>query len=124
MMAGVACAALTVFCVPVAAATDPQSPSAATPGSAAGQAVSAFYASRGGAPLWLKTGQVAAARELIGALRRAPLEGFASGPAPAAQAEALMARAQPGDAAALKTADRLLSSAWVQYVGALQTPPA
>ena len=35
-----------------------------------------------------------------------------------------MARARTGDAAALASADKLLSNAWVQYVGALQTPPA
>ncbi len=35
-----------------------------------------------------------------------------------------MARAGAGDPAALAAADRLLSSAWVQYVQALQTPPA
>ena len=42
----------------------------------------------------------------------------------AAQAEALLARAQVGDPAAVGAADRLLSAAWVQYVQALETPPS
>jgi len=125
MLAGAACAALTVLSVPVAAATNPQLPSAPAYNFAAEQAVSAFYAARGGAPLWLRGGaDSAAARELVGTLERASLDGLPSGPAIAAQAQALFARAQGGDPAALASADRLLSSGWVQYVEALQTPPA
>ena len=65
-----------------------------------------------------------AANELMGILQRAPLDGLASGPALALQAQSLAARASTGDAAALGQADRLLSTAWVMYVQALQTPPA
>src|SRR5207253_6267541 len=65
-----------------------------------------------------------AAREFIGILERAPLDGLPSGPALAAEAQALLARAQSGDSAALVQADRLLSTAWVLYAEALQTPPA
>lgn len=125
MLAGVACAALTVLSVPAVAATNPELPTAPAFNYAADQSVNAFYASRAGAPLWLRAGaDSAAARELIGALQRAPLDGMADGPAIAAQAQALLARAQVGDPAALQTADRLLTSGWVQYVEALQTPPA
>jgi L,D-transpeptidase YcbB len=86
--------------------------------------VSDFYASRGGAPLWLKAGaDSSGARELIGTLRRASLDGFASGPVLAGQAEGLIARARGGDSAALAGAEQLLSSAWVQYVTALRRPP-
>jgi murein L,D-transpeptidase YcbB/YkuD len=46
-----------------------------------------------------------------------------SGPGYAAQAQALIERAQNGDSSALAAADQLLSTAWVQYVEALQTPP-
>jgi murein L,D-transpeptidase YcbB/YkuD len=75
--------------------------------------------------LWLRSGaDSSAARELIGALQRAQLDGLASGPALAAEAQALMARAQSGDPAALAAADRFLSASWVSYVQALQTPPA
>src|SRR5437868_1885000 len=85
----------------------------------------AFYAARGGAPLWLKSGaDGSAARELIGILQRAALDGMPNGPALAQQAQALLVRAETGDPAALPAADRLLSAAWVQYVQALQTPPA
>jgi murein L,D-transpeptidase YcbB/YkuD len=91
----------------------------------ASQAVDSFYASRHGAPLWLRGGaDSAAARELIGVLDRAPLDGLDSGPALAAQAEAMIANAQTGNPAALGAADRLLSAAWVSYVQALQQPPS
>jgi len=74
--------------------------------------------------LWLRSGaDSAAARELIGVLNRAPLDGFDSGPALAAQADALIANAQTGDTAALRGADRLLSAAWIGYVQALQRAP-
>ena len=74
MLAGVACAALTVLSAPVAAATIPELPAferglilPPTP------AVNAFYAARAGAPLWLRAGaDSSAARELIGVLQRGP----------------------------------------------------
>jgi len=61
---------------------------------------------------------------LLDVLQRSPLDGLSNGPAMAAQAQALLARAQSGDSAAAASADRLLSAAWVSYVQALQTPPA
>ena len=121
MLAGVACAALMALSVPAQAATNPELPTAANFDPAADQAVNAFYASRGGAPLWLRGG--AGARELIGVLQRAPLDGYSNGPAMAAQAQALLAHAQAGDPAATASAERLLSTAWVRYVESLQTPP-
>ena len=125
MSAGVACAALIVLSVPASAATSPETAIAVAPDLAAGQAVSLFYASRAEAPLWFRSGSSnAAASELIGALQRASLDGMPGGPAIAAQAQALLSRAAAGDPQALVSADRLLSSAWVQYVQALQTPPA
>jgi L,D-transpeptidase YcbB len=125
MLAGVAGAALMALAVPAMAATNPELPTAANFDPAADQAVNAFYAARGGAPLWLKSGPASgAAHELIGDLQRAPLDGMPAGPAVAAQAQALLARASGGDPIALAAADRLLSVAWVQYVEALQTPPA
>ncbi|MGE5063112.1 MAG: L,D-transpeptidase family protein [Myxococcales bacterium] len=123
LLAGAAAAALTVLCVPANAATMPELPAAGYSASAQ-QAVASFYAARGGAPLWLRTGADSnAARELIGVLERAPLDGLESGPALAAQAQALMARARAGDPQALSAADRMLSTAWVLYVQALQQPP-
>jgi murein L,D-transpeptidase YcbB/YkuD len=120
-----ACAALSVLPAPVAAAATPEVPAAPAWNGSVEQAVNAFYASRGGAPLWLRSGtNSSAANELIGILQRAPLDGLASGPALALQAQSLAARASVGDPAALQQADRLLSTAWVMYVQALQTPPA
>ena len=124
MLAGAACAALTVLVAPASAATNPALPIPQTPyASSSDQAVAAFYASRGGQPLWLRSGaDSSAARQLIEVLRRAPLDGLASGPALAAQAQSLIARAQTGDPAALAEADRLLSAAWIAYVRTLQAP--
>jgi murein L,D-transpeptidase YcbB/YkuD len=124
MLTGAACAALMAFALPAQGATVAELRSAQTlqvsdPG------IANFYSARAGAPLWLNAaGDSSAGRELIGVLRRAALDGMESGPALAAEAEALLARAQSGDPTALADADRLLSAAWVQYVQALQTPPS
>jgi len=125
LLAGAACAALMGISLPVFAATVPELPGVANQFSpSTAQAVDTFYASRGGAPLWLRSGaDSAAARELIGILDRAPIDGLASGPALAAQAQALISRAQSGDPAALGAAERVLSAAWVSYVETLQRPP-
>jgi len=125
LLAGAACAALMGISLPVSAATVPELPGVASQFSpSTAQAVDTFYASRGGAPLWLRSGaDSAAARELIGILDRAPIDGLASGPALASQAEALISRAQSGDPAALGAAERVLSAAWVSYIETLQRPP-
>ena len=125
MLASAAAGALMFLCTPVTAAVTPELAGASTISPSAAQAVGAFYARRGGAPLWLRGGtESAAARELIGVLERAPLDGLQAGPALAAQAQALMARAQAGDPAAIAAADRMLSTAWVLYVETIQRPPA
>ena len=125
MLASAACAALTFVCTPASGAANLETTMSSPAAYSANQAVDSFYASRRGAPLWLRAGaESSAARELIGILDRAPLDGLDSGPALAAEARALIARAQTGDTAALASADRLLSTAWVLYVEALQRPPA
>ena len=126
LLAGAACAALLGLSVPAHAAASPELPGAAIQVSpSAMQAVNTFYASRHGAPLWLRSGaDSGAARMLIGVLERAPLDGLDSGPALAAQARMLLARAATGDPAALTAADRLLSAAWVSYVTAIERPPS
>ena len=126
LLAGAACAALMGISMPASAATTPELPGAAVQVSpSAIQAVDSFYASRGGAPLWLRGGADSfAARALVGILERAELDGLDSGPELAAQAESLMAQAQTGDPAALRAADRVLSAAWVSYVQAIQRPPS
>jgi murein L,D-transpeptidase YcbB/YkuD len=116
MLAGAACAALMISAAPAVAASSPATSTVLAPPNGA---VSAFYASRHGAPLWLSQGgDSAAARELISVLQRAPLDGLASGPALAMQAEALISRG------ALASADQLLSAAWIEYVETLQRPPS
>src|SRR5574338_150983 len=91
----------------------------------ANNAIQNFYAARHRAPLWLRKGvQNSAAIEFIQVLQRASLDGLPSGPLLANQAQSLLARASVGDAAAAADADRLLSTAWVLYVQALQRPPA
>ena len=129
MLAGVASAALIALAAPAAAATNPELPTSANfdPGFDPGaeHAVNGFYAQRADAPFWFRNGPgSSAAAQLIDALERSALDGLPAGPAIAAQAQALLARAQSGDPAALSAADRLLTSAWVQYVEALEVPPA
>ena len=111
--------------MPASAATSPEVPAGTSDVMTPDSAVDAFYASRNNAPLWLVRGQASpAAAELMSVLRRAPLDGFASGPAIAAEAQSLLARAQAGDPSAAAQADRLLSAAWVHYVQTIQRPAA
>ena len=114
MLAGAACAALMIPAVPALAAN-----SSATVSPSSDATVTAFYGARHGEPLWFAHGAESdAARELLAVLERAPLDGFASGPALAAQTRGMVDR---GDFA---SAERLLSTAWVRYVQALQRPPS
>ena len=125
MLAGAACAALNVLCLPASAAIPTTAAAAPAYTAGADQAVNAFYARRSGAPLWLRAGpDSTAAQAMIPILERAPLDGFASGPALAARASGLIANARAGDPTALAAADRLLSTAWVLYVQALHRAPA
>src|SRR4051812_8070031 len=124
MLGSAACAALMMTTVPTTAATVPEAPAPFRMfGASGGTDVDAFYASRRQAPLWLRDGPNSpAARELISVLQRAPIDGLASGPELAGRAKALISQA-PGDPATLLAADKLLSSAWVQYVQAIHRPP-
>ena len=123
--ARVALAALAILCAAATAQVAAPPAQAQISASPVNQAVNRFYESRRNAPLWLRTGfDSSAARELIGALQRAPLDGFPGGPPIANQAQSLLGRAQAGDPAALLAADRLLSTGWVLYVEALQRPPS
>lgn len=124
LLAGAACAALMIQCVPAFAAAAPEA--GQSPRSMVGDpAINAFYASRHSAPLWLAAGPGSpTARDLIRILRRAAIEGLAEGPGIASQAEALMARASTGDRSAMLDADRLLSAGWVRYVQLLQRRPS
>jgi murein L,D-transpeptidase YcbB/YkuD len=98
-------------------------PSAIVASQSAAGAVEAFYAARRNAPLWFDGGREgAAARELVSILRRAPIDGLASGPQLAARIEQAIAVARSGDRRAIADAERLMSSAWVLYVQALRAP--
>ena len=88
-------------------------------------AVAAFYSTHRIKPMWFRGASPApAALRLVGILRRAHVDGLASGPQLAAQVEAAMARAATGKAEDVKASEQLLASAWVLYVQALkrQTP--
>lgn len=81
-----------------------------------------FYQVRKNSPVWLRTGQADAGPQLINILRNSSIEGFARGPQYATEIEAALAKAQTGDAAAVQGAERLMSTAWVQYVQYLHQP--
>jgi L,D-transpeptidase YcbB len=103
-----------------AAATDGQS--AAVP---AGTAVAAFYQTYNAQPIWFRNGaNTAAIAQLAAILQRAPFDGFPEGPQLAAEVEAAAAQAGGGNAQAVADAERVLSSAWVQYVQAIKRPTA
>ena len=121
ILTGVAVAALNVIALPAHAASSPVLPSATNFDPSAERAINSFYAGRGDSPLWLANGS--GARELISVLERAALDGMSSGPAMAAQAQAMLIQAHAGDTAARASAERLLSAAWIQYVQTIQAPP-
>lgn len=86
-------------------------------------AVSTFYGSWRTAPMWFRGATPnAAAGQLVAILRRAPFDGFATGPQLALQVEAAIARAASGKPADAMTAEQSLSAAWVAYVQALRRP--
>lgn len=85
--------------------------------------VELYYYNHGNAPIWFRSdaSKLGAAR-LSAVLKRAPIDGFAAGPALAAQVDAAIATAGTSPAAA-KAADLVLSKAWVAYMQHLRTPP-
>jgi L,D-transpeptidase YcbB len=94
---------------------------AASQGAAA--ALDSFYAGRRNAPLWFEDKRPgAAAAELVAILRRAPVDGLASGPQLAAEVEQAIGQARSGQPQAIARAERLMSAAWVAYVQALRAP--
>ena len=81
-----------------------------------------FYQARKNPPVWFRAGQADAGPMLINILRRSSIEGFARGPQLAGEVEAALAQAQTGNAAAVQQAERLMSSAWLQYVQFIHQP--
>jgi murein L,D-transpeptidase YcbB/YkuD len=86
--------------------------------------VELYYYQRGDAPIWLRNDATrAAATRLSAILRRSPIDGFSAGPALAAEVDAALASAVPGNVAAMRAAELRLSKAWVAFMQHLRTPP-
>jgi murein L,D-transpeptidase YcbB/YkuD len=85
--------------------------------------VSAFYDTWRAQPIWFKNGVNAAAiAQLTAILQRAPFDGVPAGPQLAAQVQTAAAQAASGKPDDVAAAERVLSSAWVQYVQAIKKP--
>jgi murein L,D-transpeptidase YcbB/YkuD len=78
--------------------------------------VAPFYAAHPGTLVWLRdvNSRVAAAK-LVEIFKRAPIDGFADGPALAASIETALTSGTPAD-------DQIISTAWVRYVQTLKRP--
>ena len=89
----------------------------------AATAVASFYDTYHSQAIWFRNGPDAAAiAQLTAILQRAPFDGLAEGPQLAAQVQAAAAQASSGKAEDIANAERVLSSAWVQYVTAVKKP--
>src|SRR5689334_15134449 len=100
-----------------------QTVGSALPASSAPSAVASAYDTYRIKPIWLRAGVAdPAVAQLVAILQRAPFDGFAEGPQLAAQVQAAVAQAVAGDAASSAAADRMISTAWVQYVQAIKRP--
>ena len=89
----------------------------------AATSVSAFYNNWSTPKVWFRSGTAdPAVARLVEILRRAPLDGLASGPQLAAQVEAAVQRAASGKADDVAAAEQVLSTAWVEYVQQLKRP--
>jgi murein L,D-transpeptidase YcbB/YkuD len=92
-------------------------------GTPAATSVSAFYTNWKAPPIWFRNGTAdAAIPQLVTILKRAPFDGLASGPQLATQVEAAVAQAGSGKPEDIATAERVLSTAWVEYVQQLKRP--
>jgi murein L,D-transpeptidase YcbB/YkuD len=86
-------------------------------------AVASFYDTFRSQQIWFRNGpNTAAIGELIAILQRAPFDGLAEGPQLAAQVQAAVAQANSGKPQDIANAERVLSSAWVQYAQAVKKP--
>jgi murein L,D-transpeptidase YcbB/YkuD len=102
------------------AATMADGQSAAVP---VASAVASFYDTWHAQSIWFRNGaNSAAVAQLTAILQRAPFDGFAEGPQLAAQVQAAAAQANSGKPDDIANAERVLSSAWVQYVQAIRKP--
>src|SRR5687767_426418 len=98
-----------------AAATQASTPMASTQAMSLPTAgsVAAIYNQYKMKPIWFRNGAPSvAATQLVQILRRAPVDGFGSGPQLADQIQAAV-QAASGNPAAVEAAEQLMSSAWV-----------
>jgi len=125
---GKAVSKLGLFAVGVSAlALSPASQAVAADGQSAaipaGAAVASFYEAFQSHSIWFHGGANAAAiSQLTSILQRAPFDGYPQGPQVAAQVQAAAAQAASGQPQDIANAERVLSSAWVQYVQAIKKP--
>lgn len=120
------CCALAIVAVPGAAEAKkrPAPPPAPVVRVVPTDPVELYYYQHGDAPIWTRSDATrAAAARMTAVLRRAPIEGFATGPQLAAQVDAAFAAASPTNVAATKAAELTASKAWVAYMQYLRTPP-
>lgn len=112
-----AVASLMTAAAPAAAGAERGSPVTSDP---LAYPVDRFYGTRSNAPLWVRDPNGTA--RFVNVLRRADLDGFGRGPELAEQIAAAMRRASSGGTVAAREAERLISSAWIQYVQAISWP--
>jgi murein L,D-transpeptidase YcbB/YkuD len=85
--------------------------------------VASFYDAFQSHSIWFRGGaNTAAIAQLTAILQRAPFDGYPQGPQVAAQVQAAAAQAASGQPQDIANAERVLSSAWVQYVQAIKKP--
>jgi murein L,D-transpeptidase YcbB/YkuD len=88
----------------------------------AASAVASFYDSYH-SQLWFRGGaESPAVGQLVSVLQRAAFDGFPQGPLLATQVQAAAAQARSGNPSDIAAAERVLSTAWVQYVQAIKQP--
>ena len=118
-----ALAALIAAASPASAANVAAAESAPAASAPLAGSVGALYNSYNIPPMWFRGGvQNPAAQELVSILRRSVVDGFTSGPALAAQAQAALAQAASGKKEDAAAAERALSASWVSYVQSLKRP--
>lgn len=110
----------------LAAATAPASASMADGQSTTlpvASSVASFYDAWHSQSIWFRGGaNTAAISQLTAILQRAPFDGLPEGPQLASQVQAAVAQAASGKPEDVADAERVLSSAWVQYVEAIKRP--
>ena len=118
------CASTLLSAVPASAQLGTTGYAATSEASAVSAAagVSAFYSTWQTQPIWFRGGVASpAVAQLVSILQRAPFDGFEQGPQLAQQVQAAASQAASGNQADVASAERTLSTAWVQYVQALKT---